>query len=260
MRVAERYDAVQAADALSGFYALHGEVDSDPYLARKAMSASSRRELADAYGKIRFALADAITVLDWGCRHGVFGWLARRDRGGSLGLWGCDICPPEQYAHFHAASGLQYHALTHAWQLPYADASFDVVLAGGTLEHVANDGESLTELWRVLKPGGRLALTHLPNAASISEWFSRRFAPAQAHPRRYRLMPMRQRLLHHGFMPLRWGFHQWLPAAVPDAERRPRLSRFLERGYSMNGVLERLWPLNRLSTTLWIVAEKRTGF
>ena len=167
---------------------------------------------------------------------------------------------PEQYAHFHAASGLHYFALTHPWQLPYADASFDVVLAGGTLEHVANDGESLTELWRVLKPGGRLALTHLPNAASLSECLSRVFAPQQAHPRRYRLVALRQRLLHLGFMPLRWGYHQWLPAAPPTIESQPRLIRTLERSYGLNRVFERWWPLNRLSTTLWLVAEKRMGF
>lgn len=260
MGFTRQYDSAETAAALADFYALQTDLDTDPYLARKASSISSRRELADAYGKVRFALANAGTVLDWGCRHGVFGWLARRDLGDAVGLWGCDVCTPEQYARFHAVSDLQYVMLTHPWQLPYADASFDAVLAGGTLEHVPNDVESLTELWRVLKPGGRLALTHLPNATSLSEWLSRRLAPQQAHPRRYRLAALHQRLLHLGFMPLRWGHHQWLPAAVPDADRRPRLSTLLERSYAMNGVLERLWPLNRFSTTLWLVAEKRMGF
>lgn len=237
------------AAALAAFYAAQGDIASDPYLARKTATPSSHRELAEAFGKIRFALAGAKTILDWGCRHGVFAWLARRELGPDAGIWGCDLCPQGDYAAFHAAAGLQYAQLSHPWHTPFADGSFDVVIGGGTLEHVANDGESLTELWRILKPGGRLVLTHLPNALSISEWLSRRFAPGQAHPRRYRLAGLRRRLLHHGFMPLRWGHHQMIPAHPS-----------MQRAYVVNAALERIWPINRFSTTLWLVAEKRMGF
>lgn len=260
MNAAQAYDSAATADALVDFHGAQDGPQSDPYLIDKTVLDSGRRELADAYGKIRFALQDAQALLDWGCRHGVFGWLARRDLGTAPGIWGCDVCDPTPYASLHALSGMHYAQLAHPWQLPFADNSFDVVIGGGTLEHVPNDGESLTELWRVLKPGGRLVLTHLPNATSLSEWLSRRFAPAQAHPRRYRLSMLRERLLHHGFMPIRWGHHQVLPASMPGARNRSALAKVIERGYAFNGVLERLWPLNRLSTTVWIVAEKRMGF
>lgn len=260
MTIADPYDSAATAHALVQFHAASEIARSDPYLADKTVLHSGHRQLADAYGKIRFALRDATAVLDWGCRHGVFGWLARRDLGADAGIWGCDVCDPGPYRTMHARSGLHYAQLAHPWQLPYADDSFDVVLGGGTLEHVANDGESLTELWRVLKPGGRLALTHLPSASSISEWVSRRFAPAQAHPRRYRLPTLRERLLQLGFMPVRWGHHQLLPASLPGARQQPALGRAIERAYALNGTLERLWPINRLATTLWVVAEKRLGF
>ena len=40
-------------------------------------------------------------------------------------------------------------------RIPYADASFDVVLSWGSLEHVAGGyDKTLDEVWRVLKPGG----------------------------------------------------------------------------------------------------------
>lgn len=252
------YDSGAVAAALVEFYA-HRETP-DPYLDGKSALASGRRELAEAYGKVRFALAGAVDVLDWGCRHGVFAWLARADLGPQAQLHGCDLCAPEQYGAFHAATGLHYRQLAHPWRLPYDDASFDAVIGGGTLEHVPNDGESLTELWRVLRPGGRLLLTHVPNAASASEWLSRRFYPANAHPRRYRPAWLRAQLLHKGFMPTAWGYHQFMPASLPKAQARPRLARALERLYALNGPLERLWPLNRLSATFWLVAEKRTGF
>jgi SAM-dependent methyltransferase len=252
------YDAKRVAHELASFYTLQGDVAADPYLARKAMSSSSRRELAEAYGKIRFALFGARTVLDWGCRHGVFGWLARQDLGVDFGLWGCDVVPTETYAGFHAASGLQYAWLGHPWKTPFADDSFDTIIGGGTLEHVANENESLNELWRILKPNGRLVLTHLPNAWSPSEWLSRHMDPQRAHPRRYRLAPLRERLLRRGFMPLHWGHHQLLPATA--AHPNSASGRWIERLYPANSLLERLWPLNRFSTTLWIVAEKRLGF
>lgn len=256
---AVRFDSAATAAALADFYCAGEPGSDDAYLQRKQSLSSGRRELAEAWHKVRCALDGANCVLDWGCRHGVFAWLARQELGADAELHGCDICAAGQYADFHRSSGLDYRQLDHPWLLPYPDDCFDVVLAGGALEHVPNDGESLTELWRVLKPGGRLVLTHLPNAASISEWMSRRFWPQQAHLRRYRIVTMRRRLLDRGLLPLRWGYHHLIPATLPGADRRPRLARSLETLYRISPVLERLWPLNRLSATLWIVAEKRAG-
>jgi SAM-dependent methyltransferase len=43
--------------------------------------------------------------------------------------------------------------------MPYADDSFDVVLASEILEHVPQDDRAISELVRVLAPGGILAIT-----------------------------------------------------------------------------------------------------
>ncbi len=50
--------------------------------------------------------------------------------------------------------------------LPYADASFDVVLLVEVLEHLENHRAAICELGRVLKPGGILILT-TPNVMRI---------------------------------------------------------------------------------------------
>ena len=42
-----------------------------------------------------------------------------------------------------------------ATQLPFAEAAFDVVYCRWVLEHLANPAAALTEILRVLKPGGR---------------------------------------------------------------------------------------------------------
>ena len=46
--------------------------------------------------------------------------------------------------------------------LPYPDASFDLILSHEVLEHVADDRLAVCEMLRVLKPGGR-ALIFVPN-------------------------------------------------------------------------------------------------
>ncbi|MCW2789753.1 MAG: SAM-dependent methyltransferase [Aeromicrobium sp.] len=43
--------------------------------------------------------------------------------------------------------------------MPYADGSFDVVLASEILEHVPEDDRAIAELVRILSPGGILAIT-----------------------------------------------------------------------------------------------------
>ena len=43
--------------------------------------------------------------------------------------------------------------------LPFPDTSFDVIVSLDYLEHVHDDQAALNELWRVLKPGGRLLIS-----------------------------------------------------------------------------------------------------
>jgi len=47
----------------------------------------------------------------------------------------------------------------NALDLPFGDASFDRVIAAEVLEHIPDDRRAMTELARVLKPGGTMAVT-----------------------------------------------------------------------------------------------------
>ncbi|MEO8672699.1 MAG: class I SAM-dependent methyltransferase [Tahibacter sp.] len=254
-----RVTGATLVSALEQFFG-HRPMGGDPYLDAKKALRAGPAEMLRVYEKVRGQVGSGQRVLDWGCRYGVWSHLLRSDIGESLQLDGCDVCAPQEYADFHALSAMRYQQIRHPWTLEYADQSFDAVFAGGTLEHVPNDGASLTELWRVIKTDGRLLITHLPNRYSWSECLSRRWFPAQAHQRRYHLKSMRERLLQHGFEPLRWGYHQIAPASLPERWRQsPRLARLIDALQGFNR-FERIAPFNRLSATLWFVARRRDGF
>ncbi len=57
-------------------------------------------------------------------------------------------------------------ALVFDEDLPLADASVDRLLMVHALEHCENAGETLTEIWRVLSPGGKLIIV-VPNRRGV---------------------------------------------------------------------------------------------
>ena len=78
--------------------------------------------------------------------------------------------------------------------LPLADNGFDLVLCAETIEHVRDVQLFLSEVRRVLRPGGRLALT-TPAARRLE----RPAAPLSPHLRRFTRRSLSGLLDDHGF-------------------------------------------------------------
>ncbi|SEC60624.1 Methyltransferase domain-containing protein [Rhizobiales bacterium GAS191] len=55
-------------------------------------------------------------------------------------------------------------------RIPYPDQTFDLAVCNHTLEHVTDPGRALSELRRILKPGGRL-ICQTPYAERLSKTF-----------------------------------------------------------------------------------------
>lgn len=105
-------------------------------------------------------LHDGETVLDCGCGMGVYLMMMGRLR--RLNLIGVDGDRERlRWAEREQVPANLSEVDIH--QMPFADASFDKVLMSEVLEHLQDDRRALREIWRILKPGGILAIS-VPHA------------------------------------------------------------------------------------------------
>ena len=111
----------------------------------------------------------------------------------------------------------------NAYQLPFADDTFDRIVAAEVLEHLPNDLRAMSELARVLKPGGMLAV-------SVPRWLPEKVCWALSddyheveggHVRIYESDVLKGRLTRTGLEPVgehhAHGLHApywWLKCAV----------------------------------------------
>jgi SAM-dependent methyltransferase len=94
-------------------------------------------------------------TLDFSCGDGMF---LRRIHGRVRDLWGVEV-DPVRLAAAAETPGVRTRRMVPGSKLPFPDASFDFVTILEVIEHVADEGQVLRELSRVLAPGGRLLLT-----------------------------------------------------------------------------------------------------
>ena len=99
---------------------------------------------------------DGRRILDLGCGVGAF---VRRLREYSPQVYGVDIDAENVTKGGEEVANL---ALAVGEGLPFADATFDIVLLHEVLEHVTDDAQTLREVRRVLAPAGR-AVVFCPN-------------------------------------------------------------------------------------------------
>jgi len=101
-----------------------------------------------------------MAILDAGCGTGIFSAIFARNGAGRV--VGIDISP----GSLETARGLKekFNLANVSFerqdmlQLPFADGTFDVVWAWGTVHHTTDPLQAISELARVLRPGGSIFL------------------------------------------------------------------------------------------------------
>jgi SAM-dependent methyltransferase len=115
----------------------------------------------------RFEVGAGTRLLDVGCGMGRHSFEALR-RGADVVAADLDreaLAAVETMAGAMAAEGeapptASFTAVSaDARRLPFADGSFDRVIASETLEHIREDSTAMEEIARVLRPGGRAVVT-----------------------------------------------------------------------------------------------------
>lgn len=133
------------------------------YFDRPALAAAQRYRLSDEWDAVRALLPARVgRVLDVGAGMGIASYALAADG------WQVTALEPDlsdlvgagairQLAH---DTGLDI-TVVEEWGegLPFGDASFDVIHARQVLHHARDLGQFCAELYRVLKPGGRLIAT-----------------------------------------------------------------------------------------------------
>ena len=145
-----------------------------------------------------------------------------------------------------------------ATRLPFQDETFDRIIASEVLEHIYNDEDALSELFRVLKPYGILAITvpsYFPEKIcwALSDKYH---APIEVggHVRIYRKSELETKISAVGLAPI--DFHRahalhspywWLKCAVGPKNDQNRLVKAYLRFLT--------WDIVKQPRSTWL-AEK----
>jgi SAM-dependent methyltransferase len=183
----------------------------------------------------RVSVAATPRVLDAGCGTG----------GNLVEFGGVGVDPAGEAVAACRARGLDV-VQASAGALPFADSSFDLLLATDVLEHVDDDVAALRELRRVAAPGAVLLVT-VPAHPRL--WSGH--DEALHHRRRYRRAELLARVRRGGWEPVAvtWWNSLLLPvvAAVRTVSRRSGADHARDPG-PFNGVLESV-----LRVEAWLV-------
>jgi SAM-dependent methyltransferase len=212
----------------------------------------------------RLGVRRGMRVLDLGCGEGRHSFEAYRRGADVVAVdWNAtDLATTREWCAAIRAAGEAPQAATATAvradlrALPFPDATFDRVIAAEVLEHIPDDRTAIAELARVLKPGGRAAVT-------VPRWFPERVCWALSdayhtneggHVRIYRSGQLSGRLADAGLVTIGRGYahalhspYWWLKCAVGpgndtaavrayhrllvwDITARPRVTRWAERG------------------------------
>jgi SAM-dependent methyltransferase len=166
-----------------------------------------------------FKIAEGDVVLDLGCGEGRHA-ISTYAEGKAVVSIGVDLSlkdlrtTQQRFTEFSAIHHQEKHfalSVASALQLPFADHSIDKIICSEVLEHIPDYQQAIAEIYRVLKPGGLLALS-VPRywPEKICWWLSDDYhANEGGHIRIFNASALRQQVEGRG---LQFFYRHWAHA------------------------------------------------
>jgi SAM-dependent methyltransferase len=180
-----------------------GTPPADAALRERLLLAALERVPRAATDRSQPATDRPLRVLDVGCGEG---WFAQRLVDVGAQVTGVEIArEPLRRARVRCPA-LDLRLVEPDAPLPFEDCSFDAVWAGETIEHVCDTQAWMSELRRVLRSGGVLALSTPNHGRPLLAWlalsprrFAERFDVLGEHMRFYNRRALASLLTGFGF-------------------------------------------------------------
>ena len=185
----------------------------------------------------RYVDLEHARVLDIGCGIGTY---VKKLEEVSRDAYGVDIDPARVR---NGESGSLSVAVSE--RLPFADASFDMVLLNEVIEHVKDDVQTLREACRVLRPGGHVVI-YAPNRLYPFEthgvYLGKRFVFGNIPLVNYLPDPLRKRLVPHARAYTARGLRRIVGGLDVDVivhtQVYPGFDNFVARNSTLGGLLK----------------------
>jgi SAM-dependent methyltransferase len=161
-----------------------------------------RRVLVDLLRGVVGLRAGSFSILDYGCGTG--GNISGYAQLGAV----VGIEPDATAVRLARARGGAEYCRTTGTELPFRQGAFDVVMASDVLEHIEDDLAAVSEIARVLRPGGA-AIISVP----AHQWLFSAHDAALHHFRRYSKAALRDVLERGGLKIRRLSY--WNAALFP---------------------------------------------
>jgi len=193
-------------------------------------------------GKLRWArrvkmlsrhLRPGMSVLELGCGTGYF---SRELAGSGADVVAIDVSPELlEIAKANCSAPNVHYEIQNAYALSYPDTAFDSVVGSSVLHHLEIE-EALSEIYRVLKPGGTIYFTE-PNMLNPQiaiqknvPWVKRKLGDSPDETAFFR-WPLGRSLEQRGYREVRIVPFDFLHPKTPVAlvNRLNSVGRFLER-------------------------------
>ena len=196
-----------------------------------------RRMLLDILRSVAEPQMAPIRILDYGCGTGGNSW-AYATLGAVIGI------EPDAAAVrlAHRRGGAQY-CRGSGTGLPFQQEAFDAVVASDVLEHIEDDSAAVSEIVRVLRPGGT-AIISVP----AHQWLFSHHDAALHHFRRYSKASFRDALERGGLRVRRLSY--WNAALFPAIALYRLLLRATDAGGPRSDTRSSPWLINEALAAL----------